>query len=276
MDLFEVITIPFMQRAFLGSIMLAILFGLFGTFIVPRKLGFMADGISHGSLLGIAVGIFIGVYPIIFAIILAAIFGFLLARVNDYGRITQDGLVGIFLAGGMSGAIILLSFMPGYRPELMSYLFGNLLSIQWIDIYGLTLFFVLTIILFRMQWRSLVITTIHTELAYVINLPVTLSKYFLFIGTSIALICGVKLLGIILVSALLIIPVLTANQIGHSFKSTLIGTQICGISCSFMGILFAYILDIPSGPSIALLLVCIFLSAYLYSNVKKHTQGVKI
>jgi len=272
MDFFEIFNIPFMQRAFLGSILLAILFGLFGTFIVPRKLGFMADGISHASLLGIAIGIFVGFYPLAFAILISAIFGFLLARVNDYSRITQDGLVGVFLAGGMSGAIILLSFMPGYRPELLSYLFGNLLSIQWLEIYGLTSLFILAILLFRIQWRSLVITTVHSDLAHVIGMPVTRTKYFLFIGTSVTLICGVKLLGIILVSALLIIPVLTANQIGRSFKSTLIATQLSGIIASVFGIFLAYIFDIPSGPSIALLLVFTFISASIYSNIKKHKR----
>ena len=258
METFELFTLPFIQRAMLGALLLSILLGLFGTFIVPRRLGFMADGISHASLLGIAFGLLIGIYPLIFAMLLAGIFGILIARVKDYGRLTQDGLVGIFLAGGMSGAIIMMSFIPGYKPELFSYLFGDILSIRWIEILGLILYFAITLLLFQRQWRSLIITTVHSDLSQVIGLRATTTKYFLFVGTSLTLIAGVKLLGIILVSALLIIPVLTANQIGHSFRSTLVITQIISVSASFLGIIMSYVFDIPTGPSIALLLVLTF------------------
>ena len=266
------------QRALIAALLVTIVAGFLGTFLLIRNLALIGDGLAHVSFGGVAVGVVLGsAGPLWYALLFSIIAAILIHEMQTRELLTGDASIAIFLTGMLAlGLVVLRIWGGGITTDIEGYLFGNLLSIQWIDIYGLTLFFVLTIILFRMQWRSLVITTIHTELAYVINLPVTLSKYFLFIGTSIALICGVKLLGIILVSALLIIPVLTANQIGSSFKSTLIGTQICGISCSFMGILFAYILDIPSGPSIALLLVCIFLSAYLYSNVKKHTQGVKI
>ena len=98
---------------------------------MPRRLSFMADGITLASLLRIALVLLIGAYPLIYAFILAIILGIILARITDYSRITQDGLVGIFLVGGMSAAIIIMSFIPGYKPELFSYLFGNLLSINW-------------------------------------------------------------------------------------------------------------------------------------------------
>ena len=152
----------------------------------------------------------------------------------------------------------MMSFIPGYKPELFSYLFGDILSIRWIEILGLILYFTITLILFQRQWRSLIITTVHSDLSQVIGLRATTTKYFLFVGTSLTLIAGVKLLGIILVSALLIIPVLTANQIGHSFRSTLVITQIISVSASFLGIIMSYIFDIPTGPSIALLLVLTF------------------
>jgi zinc transport system permease protein len=268
MDLIDIISTPFMQRSFLSAVLLASLFGLFGTFIVPRRLGFMADGISHGSLLGIALGLLLGVYPILIAIIVASLYGFMLSRVSSTSNVTQDGLVGVFLSGGMGGAIIILSYVPGYKPELFSYLFGNILTIQWTDIYFLTGFFILITIIFVSQWRSLVITTVHNDLSHVIDLPVDRTKYFLFIGTSITLIAGVKLLGVILVSALLIIPVLIANQFGQSLRSTFGLTQFIGIFSTLAGILISYVMDYPTGPSVAILLVMILMVALLYKNIK--------
>ena len=268
MDLIDIVSTPFMQRSFISAVLLASLFGLFGTFIVPKRLGFMADGISHGSLLGIALGLLLGIYPIFLAIIVASLYGFLLSRVSSTSNITQDGLVGVFLSGGMGGAIIIMSYVPGYKPELFSYLFGNILTIHWTDIYFLTGFFMLVTIIFVSQWRNLVITTIHNDLSHVIDLPVGRTKYFLFIGTSITLIAGVKLLGIILVSALLIIPVLIANQFGQSLRSTFILTQFIGILSTFAGILISYVMDYPTGPSVAILLVVTLMVALVYKNMK--------
>jgi|TARA_B110000438_G_scaffold288464_1_gene321950 zinc transport system permease protein len=267
MDIIDMFSISFMQRAFIGSFLLSITYGLYGMFIIPRKIGFMADGISHASLLGIAVGLSIGINPLLPALLLAAFLGFLLAYSADSSNVTSDGLIGIFLSGGMSGAIIIMAFMPGYKPDLFSYLFGNLLSIQNVDIYALVAFTIFSIIGFILQWRALVISTIHLDLSKVINLPTTQSKYFLFIGMSIGLILGVKLLGVILISALLITPVMTANQIATSFKGTFITTQLIGFFATFTGIILSYSLDLPPGPTIALLLVAIFVFSLLQSKL---------
>ncbi len=261
------LSIPFMQRAVIGCLLLSITYGFYGIFIIPRKIGFMADGISHASLLGIAFGLSIGINPIIPAVFLAAILGFILAYSSESNQVTSDGLIGIFLSGGMSGAIIIMAFMPGYKPDLFSYLFGNLLSIQTYDLYALVLFSVLSIIGFTMQWRALVISTIHLDLSKVINLPTAQSKYFLFVGMSIGLVLGVKLLGVILISALLITPVMTANQIAKSFKSTFVITQLVGLIASCIGIALSYSLDLPPGPTIALLLVAIFVLSLLQSKL---------
>ena len=273
MDFIEIFTIPFMQRAIIAAILLAIILGFFGIFIVPRRLAFMADGITHSSLLGIALGLLIGSYPLIYAMILAIILGIILARITDYGRITQDGLVGTFLVGGMSAAIIIMSFIPGYKPELFSYLFGNLLSITWLDIYLLGIFFIIVILLLIFQWRTLVLTTMHNDLSRILDMPINKTRYFLFIGTSITLIAGVKLLGIILVSGLLIIPVLIANQVGNSFKSNVILTQLIAIIITFLGVLFSYVFDLPTGPSIGLLLVVTFILSLLYAFIRTKNRS---
>jgi zinc transport system permease protein len=167
----------------------------------------------------------------------------------------------------MSGAIIIMTFIPGYKPDLFSYLFGNMLSIQNSDIYALVTFSGIILIGFMKHWRTLVVSTIHIDLSKVINLPAMQAKYFLFISMSVGLILGVKLLGVILVSALLIIPVMIANQFATSFKSTLLITQFSGISSALMGVTIAYIFDLPPGPTIALLLVALFIFSLLLSKV---------
>ena len=168
----------------------------------------------------------------------------------------------------MSGALITMTFIPGYKPELFSYLFGSILSIEWNDIYILSTITAVTLILFKFQWRTLVITTIHNDLSKVLGLKATAAKYFLFIGTSIALIGGVKLLGVILISALLVIPYSSASLIGKSLRSCVILTQIIAVAGTITGIFISYIFDFPTGPAIGLLLVAIYLLAFTYSKIR--------
>ena len=268
MYLIEIIEIPFMQRALIGSILLAVILGFFGVFMVPRKLSFMADGIAHASLFGIAVGLLVGGMPLLWAIGLSLILGTLLAKISDNDSIPMDAVIGICLVGGMSGALITMTFIPGYKPELFSYLFGSILSIEWNDIYILSALTAVTLILFKVQWRTLVITTIHNDLSKVLGLKATAAKYFLFIGTSIALIGGVKLLGVILISALLVIPYSSASLIGKSLRSCVILTQIIAVAGTITGIFISYIFDFPTGPAIGLLLVAIYLLAFTYSKIR--------
>ena len=269
MDLIsEMLATPFMQRAIIGSLLLAILLGLFGVFMVPRKLGFMADGVSHASLLGIAVGIMFGGAPLLWAAAVAACIGLLLAKIEDNERLTLDSVVGIVLVGGMSSAVILMALTPGYKPELITYLFGSLLSISWNDIYLLIGFFAVTLVLFKIQWRTLVLTTVHGELSSVLGLPTSAAKYFLFVGTSVALIAGVKLLGVILISALLIIPFSAANQATRSLKGSLILTECLAVAGTMTGIILSYIYDLPTGPAIALVFVGLFLGCIVIGRIK--------
>lgn len=161
-----------------------------------------------------------------------------------------------------------MALTPGYKPELITYLFGSLLSISWNDIYLLIGFFAVTLVLFKIQWRTLVLTTVHGELSSVLGLPTSAAKYFLFVGTSVALIAGVKLLGVILISALLIIPFSAANQATRSLKGSLILTECLAVAGTMTGIILSYIYDLPTGPAIALVFVGLFLGCIVIGRIK--------
>jgi zinc transport system permease protein len=264
-ELYQIISLPFMQRAFISCIALSIVLGILGTFIVPRKMAFMADGISHGSLVGVSVGILLGIFPLMLAIIAAIVMGTLVAALRSNRRITQDGLIGILLTGGMSSAIIIFSLVPGYKPEIFSYLFGSVLSTTWIEVYILLGFSIITLVLAKYLWRALILTTIHDQLGRVMNLPTTFANYFLFVFTAIALVTGVKLLGIILVSAMLIVPVLSSSLLSNSLKSSVIVTITIGLISSIIGLFVSFVADLPSGPCIALTLIGFFIASFVVS-----------
>ena len=157
---------------------------------------------------------------------------------------------------------------PGFKPELFSYLFGSILSTTWTEVYILIGFSIFTLILIKYFWRSLVLSTVHDQLSRVMNLPTRTANYFLFVFTAIALVTGVKILGIILVSALLIIPVITSNLVTHSLKASVIATIIFGLIGSVAGLFISFILDLPSGPCIALTLIGMFILALVSTSLK--------
>ncbi len=258
-----------MQRAFISCIILSVLLGLLGTFIVPRKMAFMADGISHASLLGIAIGLLLGVFPLAIAIVIAIIMGAIVAALRNNPRITLDGLIGILLTAGMSGAIIIFALTPGYKPELFSYLFGSVVATTWVDVYVLCGLAAITLPLLKYFWRSLVLTTVHEQLSRVMNLPAHTANYFLFIFTAITLVTGVKILGIILVSGLLIIPVLSANLITNSLRKAVIVTISLAIVGSIVGLILSFIFDLPSGPCIALTLILLLVCCVLVNTFNR-------
>ena len=266
-EIFQLVSFPFMQRAFISCAILSGLLGLLGTFIVPRKMAFMADGISHASLLGIAIGLLLGVFPLVLAIVIAIIMGAIVAALRNNPRITLDGLIGILLTTGMSGAIIIFALTPGYKPELFSYLFGSVVATTWVDVYVLCGLAVITLPLLKYFWRSLVLTTVHEPLSRVMNLPAHTANYFLYIFTAITLVTGVKILGIILVSGLLIIPVLSSNLITNSLRKAVIVTITLAILGSIVGLIMSFIFDLPSGPCIALTLIVLLLGCFVVNTL---------
>tara|TARA_B100000676_G_scaffold262592_1_gene273774 strand:+ start:102 stop:932 length:831 start_codon:yes stop_codon:yes gene_type:complete len=271
-EIFQLVSFPFMQRALISCIILSVLLGLLGTFIVPRKMAFMADGISHASLLGIAIGLLLGVFPLALAIVIAIIMGAIVAALRNNPRITLDGLIGILLTAGMSGAIIIFALTPGYKPELFSYLFGSVVATTWVDVYVLCGLAAITLPLLKYFWRSLVLTTVHEQLSRVMNLPAHTANYFLFIFTAITLVTGVKILGIILVSGLLIIPVLSANLITNSLRKAVIVTISLAILGSIVGLILSFVFDLPSGPCIALTLIALLLGCLVVNPLLRTTR----
>ncbi len=261
-----------MQRAFISCAILSVLLGLLGTFIVPRKMSFMADGIAHGSLLGIAIGLLLGVFPLALALVIAIIMGAIVAALRNNPRITLDGLMGILLTTGMSGAIIIFALTPGYKPELFSYLFGSVVATTWVDVYVLCGLAVITLALLKYFWRSLVLTTVHEPLSRVMHLPAHTSNYFLYIFTAITLVTGVKLLGVILVSGLLIIPVLSSNLITNSLSKAVIVTISLAIVGSIVGLIMSFIFDLPSGPCIVLTLIVQLLGCFVVNTLIRMTK----
>lgn len=250
--LIEMVQYPFMQRAFLAGGMISILLGWLGVFVTARHMSMVGDGIAHASLCFIALGIVLGVYPLTVAIMGAVLLGAGIYALTTYTNVTSDMSTGIVFTGGMALGIVILQLHDGYVPELMSFLFGNVLAIRSEDILTIaigTLLIVTSLFSKRQQFTFL---TLDPEGAALAGVRTRLLDLLFHIIVAVAVVLSVKLIGIILVSALLIIP----SAIARRFAIRFVGLQQLAVVVSmivvFVGLSLSYIYDLPSGATIVL------------------------
>lgn len=264
--MFELLELEFMQRAFIAGIILAPLLSVLGSFATLRRMSFFADGIAHASLLGVALAILTGMAPFGGALIVGVIFGLGVFLLEQYTQITSDAIIGILFTTGLALGIILISLQPGYQPDLISFLFGNILAITWSNVWViLVLSFIILFIVFSM-FKKITLTSLSEELAWTSGISTKYINLLFYIILSIAVVLGVKLLGIILVSALLITPPITAKLIARSFHSYIGLAIIFSLLAFIIGLLFSYYLDLPSGASIVMAATGIFIVTLCYSR----------
>ncbi len=202
----ELFTYPFMQRAFAAGGITALLLGALGVYIVSRRMSFLGDGLAHASLAGVALAILFGWAPLPVTLVFSILLAFVLYFFEEKAQIASDMAIGIIFTTGMAIGVILLHFYPGYQPELVSYLFGNILAVTNTDlaiIAGVGAVVLASLFFFS---KRLTFVTFDPEGAYLAGLRSSLYVLLLYVFTAVAIVLSIRLLGIVLVSALLILP----------------------------------------------------------------------
>jgi zinc transport system permease protein len=248
-----------MQRALIAGVALGLILPFLGVFVTLRRMSFFGDGIAHATLAGVAIGIVAGVSPFMAALGIGALFGAGVYLLERKTNISSDALIGVLFTGGLALGIVLISRQQGYQPELLSFLFGSILSVSSQDLGIILGFSALIVMVLLMLFRQLTLLALDKESAWLYGVRTEFLDFFFYVLLSVTIVLGVKLLGIILVSALLIIPPTIAKMLAPSFK-TLIGVSVvAGEIFIVLGLLFSFLLDLPSGATIILVGVIVFL-----------------
>lgn len=254
---------PFMQRALVAGILLAGLFAYLGVFVVLRRMAFFSDGIAHASLAGVAAGVLLSQNPLITALISSVLFAVLLFFLEKKTNISSDTAVGFIFTFGMALGVLLISFKKGYQPELIGFLFGNILMIKSLDLWliGIAAFLIFGLLfLFR---REITLIALDREMAYLSGIHTDFFQLALYIVLAVSVVLGIKILGIVLVSALLIIPVSISKLISHSFRKLVIGSILFAEAIVISGIFLSYFFDLPTGAAIVLTGAVLFFAVFL-------------
>ena len=241
----------FVRNAVIASILVGIACGIVGSLVVVKRIVFISGGISHAAFGGIGIGLFLGFNPVIAAIPFSILSALLIGALKR-ARVSEDTSIGILWAVGMAIGIIFASLTPGYATDLISYLFGNILMVSEQDIIMMIALDSLIILLIILFYREFLAVCFDEEFAATLGIPVDLFYSMLLCGVALSVVVLVKVVGIILVIALLTIPAAIAKQFTDDLKNMIIASTFVCIALTIAGLYLSFVLNLPSGATIVL------------------------
>ncbi|MDT7570091.1 MAG: zinc transport system permease protein [Actinomycetota bacterium] len=259
----------FMQRALVAAVLVGCAAPAIGTFLVQRRLALMGDGIGHIALTGVALGFLLGTAPVLTAIVVAILGAVAIELVRERGRTTGDVALALLFYGGIAGGVLLIGLSPGgSSATLVSYLFGSLSSVRPVDlvvIAGLSIAVLGVVLVFG---RELFAVCSDEEVARVSGLPVRFLNILVAVTAAVTVTVAMRVVGLLLVSALMVVPVAAAQQLSASFRSTLLGACGVGVCASVGGLVLAFYANVSPGASTVVLALGAFLLATVGSQLR--------
>ena len=268
-NLMSLLEMNFFRNALLASLLASIACGIIGTYIVSRRIVFISGGITHASFGGIGMGYYMGFDPILGAVMFGIFSALGIEFFTRKADLREDSAIAMLWAFGMALGIIFIFLTPGYAPNLMSYLFGNILTVSLTDLLFLTLLTLGVVAFFILFYRMILFISFDEEFALTNNTPVRLFNMILICLVALTIVLNIRVVGIILVMSLLTIPQAISNLFTRYFHKMIYFSIFFGFVGSIAGLIFSYIYDIPSGAAIIFALVLMYGIAKGYFLTRK-------
>ena len=255
----------FLIRAVVAGLVLAIVAGPLGCFIVWRRMSYFGDTLAHSALLGIALSLLFEINMQLAVIGSCCVIALLLVVMEKRRSLATDTLLGILAHSSLALGLVMLSFTDN-RIDLMAYLFGDLLAVSRSELLTMVFGGLIALTVLAMHWNKLLSFTLHQELAQVEGLPVTRLRLLLMLVMAIVVAVSMKIVGVLLITSLLIIPPAIARHFSRSPEQMAIGASTTGCVAVSLGIATSWYLDTPTGPSIVLAAALLFILAASFSR----------
>jgi zinc transport system permease protein len=266
----EILELDFMRRALVAALLVGLAAPAIGTFLVQKRLSLMGDGIGHIALTGVALGFLLGTAPVVTAVVVSALGAIAIELVRERGRASGDVALALMFYGGIAGGVLLIGLSPGGSSAvLVSYLFGSLSSVSPSDLAVIVALSVAVLVVVGAFARDLFAVCLDEEVARVSGLPVRALNLLVAIAAAITVTVAMRVVGLLLVSALMVVPVATAQQLTRSFGGTLRLACVLGAVASVSGLVLAYYVDVAPGAATVVLALGGFLAAALTGAVRR-------
>ena len=261
----ELLQYEFVRNAIAAGILASIACGIIGVYVVVKRIVFISGGIAHASFGGIGLGYYLGINPILGVLPFSIASALSMGWVSKRSRLPEDTAIGILWALGMSIGIILVSLTPGYAPDLMTYLFGNILTVPFSDIVLMLILDAVILVVVYSFYKEFLALCFDEEFATVRGVAAERLYLVLLCLIALTVVVLIRVVGVILVIALLTIPAAMSRQFTSNLKKMMLLSIIFGAVFSSGGIWLSYMFDVPSGATIVLVMSVVYL---MYSLVK--------
>lgn len=267
MDFLSVLQFAFVQRAFLGGGVIAVLCAVLGLFLVLRKMSLIGDGLSHVSFGAVALGMLLNTSPLYVALPLVVLASLAILKLTEKARLYGDAAIGIVSALGIAGGVILASVSRGFNVDLFSYLFGNILSIGNQELVLAIVLSAVVLGVVAVFYNDLLAVTFDEEYARVSGIKTSRVNMMLMALTAVTVVLAIRVVGIMLISALLILPAGTALQLARGFKGALVLSALAAVTAVMAGICASILFDLPAGGAIVAVNLVFFLAAFGFKKM---------
>ncbi|MCC6231922.1 MAG: metal ABC transporter permease [Verrucomicrobiales bacterium] len=261
---------PFMQRALLGALILTPLCALLGVYVTARRMAFFSDTVAHASLAGVALSFLVGLSsPTPGMLVVSLIVAGIIIWLRERSNLSNDTIMALLLTGSVALGTALLSRLHGYRAELHRTLFGDIIAVENTELWLALALLVGVVILSNWALSPLSLISVNEDLAHVSGIPVRWFNYGFVLILTLTVTITIRLVGILLVGALLVIPPATARQLSTNLRQEIWLAVTCGAVSGVGGVLLSHRLDIPCGPAIVLLAIVQFAVALGWSQIRR-------
>ncbi|MCK9352284.1 MAG: metal ABC transporter permease [Candidatus Paceibacterota bacterium] len=257
MDL-NIFQYSFMVRGLEAGIIVALIAPAIGIFLVLRRYSLIADTLAHVSLAGIALGLLLGINPIYGAIGVTALSTVGIERLRSTNKVYGESSLALFLSGSLAFAVILLSLANGFNTGLFSYLFGSIVTVTQNDVYTILILSGIVAAVLAFFYKELIYISFDEEAARAGGIPTRTINFVLILLTALVVSLSIPIVGVLLISALMVIPVVSALQFKRGFATTVLYAEIISIFSVIFGIIASFYLNLSTGGTIVLIMLAIF------------------
>ena len=264
----EALQFAFVQRAIIAGCFMALSCSFLGVFLVLRRFSLIGDGLAHVSFATVAIALLLDAQPMVVSIPLVALASMAILKLNEKAHIYGDAAIGLVSSFGLALGVIIASTAGGFNVDLFSYLFGNILSVSNFEVWLTVIISILVALIVVLLYHDLFAITFDEEYAQVAGVKVKLVNQLLILMTSLTVVLGIKIVGTMLVSSLIVLPGISALQVTRSFRSTIALAGILAVVAVILGIFASYILNFPSGATIVMTNFIFFVFSFLIGRLK--------
>ena len=256
-----------MVRALWAGVIIAVIAPFIGSFLVVRRLSLIADALSHVALTGVAIGLLMGVNPLITTIFCTVFTAYIIEEIRSNERVSGESILAMILPGGLALALILISVANGFNANLFTYLFGSITTVTQQDVWIILLLGICVGSILLLFYRQFMYTSFDEESARTSGISTRLVNHTFMILIALTVSVAMKVVGALLIGALMVIPVITAMQVVRGFKASIFVSILIAIVSVIVGLVVSYYINLPAGATIVMVSIFLFIVVSLLKKI---------